>query len=102
MTFVERDPRAAALIAENTKTCGVEGDYTIQCAEFAAALPTADAFDLILLDPPYDIADVSVTLDAAARRVAPGGLIVLERATRCEFEAPRGLRRTRDAFRAAY
>jgi 16S rRNA (guanine(966)-N(2))-methyltransferase RsmD len=99
VTFVEKNRRATALIEENLAACGVEEGYTIQCAEVAAALdalPAADAFDLILLDPPYDIDNVSVTLDAAARRVAAGGLVVLERATRREPDVPAALRRTRD------
>jgi len=99
VTFVENDRRAAALIEQNVAACGVEGGYTIRCADVAAALdalPAADAFDLILLDPPYDIDNVSVALTAAARRVAAGGLVVLERPTRREPEAPAALRRTRD------
>ncbi len=99
VTFIEKNRRAAALIEENLKACGVEGGYTIQCAEVAAALdavPAADAFDLILLDPPYDIETVSAALDAAARRLAGKGFVVLERATRREPGEPASLRRTRD------
>src|SRR5215510_10168854 len=46
VTFVEKNRRAAALIEENLRSCGVERGYTIQCAEVAAALdalPAADA-----------------------------------------------------------
>jgi len=99
VTFIEKHRRAAALIEENLKACGVEGGYTIRCAEIVAALdalPAADAFDLILLDPPYDIENVSAVLDAAARRLAGSGLVVLERATRGEPEEPAALQRTRD------
>jgi 16S rRNA G966 N2-methylase RsmD len=52
-------------------------------------------FDLILLDPPYDIDRVPVVLAAAARRVTASGLIVLEHATRREPEVPAGLTRVR-------
>ena len=99
VTFIEMNRRAAALIEENLAACGAEGGYTVRCADIAAAmdaLPAADAFDLILLDPPYDLEDVTVALDAAARRVAAGGLVVLERATRREPDVPAALRRTRD------
>ena len=54
------------------------------------------AFDLILLDPPYDYPDVHDVLDAAAARLAAGGLIMLERATRREPEVPASLERVRD------
>jgi len=71
----------------------------MRCAEVVAALdslPAADAFDLILLDPPYDIENVNDALDAAARRLAVDGLIVLERATRREPVATAALKRVRD------
>ena len=99
VTFIEKHRRAAALIEENLKGCAVEGGYTIRCAEIVAALdalPAADAFDLILLDPPYDIENVSAVLNAAARRLAGNGFVVLERATRREPEEPAALQRTRD------
>ena len=106
VTFVERNRRAAALIEENLKTCGVEQGYTIQCADVVAALDALSTaaspergrgrFDLILLDPPYDNAHVRAALDAAARHLAGDGLVVLERATRREPEEPAALRRVRD------
>src|SRR5436190_6011821 len=99
VTFVEKNRRAAALIVDNLKACDVEGGYTIECADVVAALdalPAAAAFDLILLDPPYDIENVSDALDAAARRLAVDGLIVLERATRREPVATAALKRVRD------
>ena len=99
VTFIEKDRRATALIGENLAACGVEGGYTIRCAEVAAALdalPATDAFDLILLDPPYDIVNVSAALETAASHVAAGGLVVLERATRRDPDVPDALRRVRD------
>src|SRR5258705_9881545 len=99
VTFIDKHRRAGALIEENLKACGVEGGYTIWCAEVVAALdalPAADAFDLILLDPPYDIEKVSAVLDAAARRLTGNALVVLERATRREPEEPAALQRTPD------
>jgi len=97
--FVEKNPRAIALIDENLTVCGVEEGYTIRCAEVVAALgalPAADAFDLILLDPPYDIANVNAVLDTAALRLRADGLIVLERTTRRDPGEAAGLRRVRD------
>ena len=59
-------------------------------------MPAADAFDLILLDPPYDTENVSAALDAAARHLTGDGLIVLERATRREPEESEAVIRVRD------
>jgi 16S rRNA (guanine(966)-N(2))-methyltransferase RsmD len=98
VVFVERDRRAAALIAENAAACGVEGRYTIACGDFLAAAPRPDAqggFDLILLDPPYDIGNVRAVLDRAAGLLAIGGLLVLEHATRQDPDVPPTLHRVR-------
>src|SRR6185312_6411009 len=99
---IEALSRGAAhvtFIEKNRQACGVEGGYTIRCADVVAALnglPAADAFDLILLDPPYDIENATAALEAAARRLAGGGLVVLERATRREPGEPASVRRVRD------
>jgi 16S rRNA (guanine966-N2)-methyltransferase len=98
VTFVERDRRAVRLIEENLAACGVEADYTIDRSELLTALgryPDA-AFDLIWLDPPYDIPNVRDVLAAAAQVVTDAGLVVLERATRREPDAPATLLRRRD------
>ena len=59
-------------------------------------MPADAAFDLILLDPPYDIDDVPGLLAAAAERLAPDGLLVFERATRRDPDVPADLVRERD------
>lgn len=96
VTFIERDPRAVALIEANLAGCGVTDGYTIRRGDVVAALSQMnDACDLVVLDPPYDAAVESV-LNAAARVVAPDGLLVLERATRRQPVAPPALERVRD------
>ncbi len=101
VTFVERDRRAAGLVAANVQLCGQEQGYTIECGEVAMVLRRQLAhtsFDLILLDPPYDIdsSTVTTTLEAAAGCLAPDGLIVLERATRRSPDVPPSLSHVRD------
>lgn len=101
VTFVDRDRRAAALITANLARCGIEEGYTIECGDVAPVLrraPADAAFDLILLDPPYDADPDMVTraLAASADRLAPGGLVVLERAKRREPAIPAPLERVRD------
>src|SRR5262245_32776190 len=80
VTFIEQDPRARALIERNLAGCSGAGEYTICGGDVAAVLPRLGdhACDLILLDPPYD-SPTNRVLDAAARSLAPDGLIVLER-----------------------
>jgi 16S rRNA (guanine(966)-N(2))-methyltransferase RsmD len=97
VTFVEKDRRAAALIEENAQVCGVKGGYTIANGDFLAPhVRIAGSFDLILLDPPYDIGDVHSVLDRAAGLLASDGVLVLERATRVEPDVPSTLARVRD------
>ena len=98
VTFIERDRRAAALIARNAAACGAEGRYTIESGDVATVLRRSHdpAFDLIVLDPPYDEPDIAGVLGAAAGRLDANGLVVLERATRREPDVPPTLVRTRD------
>jgi 16S rRNA (guanine966-N2)-methyltransferase len=98
VTFVESHRRAVGLIQDNLTACGIKEGYTIHCGDVVAALDdmAGAEFDLILLDPPYDSDNVQPALDAAATRLAPGGLLVLERATRREPDVPRALVRVRD------
>ena len=98
VTFVERDRRAVSLVQSNLAACGAEQGYTIHHGDVASVLrqlPQDAAFDLVLLDPPYQD-EVMPALDAAADRLAENGTIVLERATRREPEAPPRLARMRD------
>jgi 16S rRNA (guanine(966)-N(2))-methyltransferase RsmD len=99
VSFVERQRRAVALIEANLAACGVEQGYTIHTGDVGPVLrglPEDVEFDLVLLDPPYEADTVTQALDAAAGRLADGGLIVLERATRREPDVPAGLTRIRD------
>jgi 16S rRNA (guanine(966)-N(2))-methyltransferase RsmD len=91
VTFVERERLAVALIEANLAACQVGQGYTIERGDLVAVLPrlNADAvFDLMLLDPPYDITNLGAALDRAVPLLAPDGLIVLERATRREPALP--------------
>ena len=77
--------------------CGLKGGYTIACGDFLASRGgVAGSFDLILLDPPYDIGNVHHVLDRAASLLSPDGLLVLERATRQDPDVPSTLERVRD------
>ena len=99
VVFVERDPRAVALIAGNLRLCGVEGGYTIEHGDVGTVLRRlgpGEGFDLIFLDPPYGDAALIDALAAAGSRLRPGGLLVLERPTRREPVVPPRLAWTRD------
>ena len=96
VTFVDDDRRAAALTAANIDVCGAEASVTIETGDVATVLRRhTAAFDVIWLDPPYGH-DSSEALEAAAGALAPGGVVVLERATRREPPVPAALVRIRD------
>ncbi len=98
VSFVERDPRAARLIAANLERCGVVDRYAIIRAAFAGIEgPPAGAFDIVFLDPPYGAADLVAGLEAAQRLVTTGTLLIVEHAKRDRAPAESGaLLRTRE------
>jgi 16S rRNA (guanine(966)-N(2))-methyltransferase RsmD len=96
--FVENDRRAVALIRANLDLCGIEEGYTIEHGDVGAVLRQRcpdERFDVMFLDPPY-AERVTDILASAGRLLSPGGLVVLERATRDEPGTPPTLERVRD------
>ena len=100
VTFVEQDPRALTLIEENLRHCGVADRYAIIRFRLDGKAPPslpAGSFDLIVLDPPYDEPDLTVSIAAAEPLLADEGLLVLEHARRTPAPDQVGrLGRTRD------
>ena len=83
VTFVERDPRAAALIEQNLRRCGVEDRYAIIRAGFGASdRIRGGPFDVVFLDPPYGAEELSDALAGAEPLVASGTLLIIEHAKR--------------------
>lgn len=80
-TFVERDAGAVPAIRANAAKLGADDQITVLTAD-ALALPRADAFDLILADPPYASGSGSAAVAAVAKAgwLAPGGWIAVESA----------------------
>ena len=99
--FIDSDPRAAALIRENAALCGATDRCVIirDTAELVLATRIAeDLFDIVVLDPPYDYEPLAEVIDRGARHLAPGGVLVLEHASRRplpEVAGPRGVRTVR-------
>jgi 16S rRNA (guanine(966)-N(2))-methyltransferase RsmD len=94
VTFIDHDARALRLIQENLRHCGIHDRYAIIRAP--QSLPAA-SFDLAVLDPPYDEADLTAPIAAAEPLMAPDGLLVLEHARRRPApDAVGRLQKTRD------
>jgi len=87
VTFVERDPRAIAVLRQNVEACGAGNACAIIRDDFiglSARHGDRDRFTLALLDPPYDYGDLDAVLVEAGRLLAPTGTVVLEHSRRRE------------------
>jgi 16S rRNA (guanine966-N2)-methyltransferase len=97
-TCIEQDRRAAKLIEENRERCGEQHRCAVirDTAERALSRPIPGGpFDIIVLDPPYDYAALPAAIRGAASQRRPGGILVLEHASRVTPPAPEGLTVTR-------
>ena len=88
-TFVESHRPTAALIRANCQAVGATKATEVLCRD-AFSLPectqlTGAPFDIVFLDPPYMLAasDVAYLVDSLVEHayIAPGALVVYERAT---------------------
>ena len=72
VVFVERDRRAAALIGENLRHCGVSDGYDIIRADIGRVNRPdgSPPFDVIVLDPPYAEADLLAPLGTTLALIA--------------------------------
>lgn len=85
VTFMDAEARSLGLIAANLLHCGVTDGYAIIRGELGrrVARSRAAQFDLIFLDPPYEM-DPQGALSELAPELLPDGLLVLEHARREE------------------
>ncbi|MGC5626635.1 16S rRNA (guanine(966)-N(2))-methyltransferase RsmD [Georgenia sp. Z1344] len=97
VTLVERAAPAAAVIRDNVRTLGLAVARVVTADAAAhAASPAAEPADLVLLDPPYDLAaaDLDAVLASLASNghLADGAIVVVERDRRApEPSWPAGL-----------
>jgi 16S rRNA (guanine966-N2)-methyltransferase len=97
VTFVECDRRAAALLVENIERCtGDRKNDACMIVREAFERVQLNAFDIVWLDPPYEMPGLETALARAGQLVKAGGCVVLEHAKRREIaDRPSGLERTR-------
>ncbi|ASK87977.1 16S rRNA (guanine(966)-N(2))-methyltransferase RsmD [Sphingorhabdus sp. SMR4y] len=79
-TFVEQDPEAVRTLEKNIETLGADADIRIGSVLHLGA--ARKAYDLILMDPPYDTGAGAVALDKLGRHgwFAPSSWIAVETA----------------------
>ena len=86
--LVESGPRAARVIRDNIEAIGLPGAevLTDRTERVLAKNPDSGPYDVVFADPPYALAgdEVSAMLNALVKQgwLAPGALVIVERATR--------------------
>jgi 16S rRNA (guanine966-N2)-methyltransferase len=86
--LVEHGARAARVIRENIEAIGLPGAVLAadRVERVLARGPDGDQYDVVFADPPYALADAAVSqvLSTLAGQgwLAPGALVIVERATR--------------------
>ena len=86
--LVEHGARAARVIRENIEAIGLPGGVLAadKVERVLARGPDGDRYDVVFADPPYALADAAVSrvlsMLAGQGWLAPGALVIVERATR--------------------
>jgi 16S rRNA (guanine966-N2)-methyltransferase len=86
--LVENAARAVDVIRQNVEAIGLPGAVVVadRVERVLARGPGGDRYDVVFADPPYALADTEVSRVLAALRehgwLAPGALVIVERATR--------------------
>ena len=86
--LVESGPRAARVIRDNIEAIGLPGAelVTDRVERLLTQEPRANPYDVVFADPPYALAadEVTTMLQALHHNgwLAPGALVIVERATR--------------------
>ena len=86
--LVESGPRAARVIRDNIEAIGLAGAQVLtdRVERVLARGPEHGRYDVVFADPPYALTgdEVSATLQTLSDRgwLAPGALVIVERATR--------------------
>lgn len=92
--FVESSRRAAQVIAANVSALEADPVAEILAMEASRALrhleERVERFDIVFLDPPWDVEDPGAVLPQAARVAAPGGTVVVEHRSRRPPDVPAG------------
>jgi len=93
--FVESDSAACRAIDRNLEKLRLTGARVV-CRDALRFLPTERRqYDLVLLDPPYEMTDYSVLARYLPAALAENGLLVVESDARHEPELPLELRTSR-------
>lgn len=97
VTFVESDPAALEAIERNLAKLGLEGARVVRSDAVKHIARTAERYDLVFLDPPYEMVE-SLRMPLAEhlpRVLAAGGFVVFETAAGLQPKLPFPVHSTR-------
>jgi len=89
--FVERDREALAVLRQNLERTRLEGGDVHATDVERFLTPDRGAWDLAVLDPPYELRDIVAPLRALVPCLAPGSSVVLKHFWRTEPPVVEGL-----------
>ena len=77
--FIDKNPQAVQVIKDNLRHTGLFANTQVQCQDSIGFVSrTADAFDVVIIDPPYASGVYETALAAVAPRVRQGGVVTCE------------------------
>lgn len=82
-TFFDKDPTALALVKKNIAVIGAEDKTTIKCIIVPDVPRYPAPYDIIFIDPPYNLTVINDTLDSLRKNeyFASDHLIIIERSS---------------------
>ena len=91
--FVERDRTALTALERNLEATRLGADARVHAVDVDRFLATVEdrAWDLVVLDPPYEARAIVAPLRALARHLAPGATVVVKHFWRTEVPEVEGL-----------
>lgn len=96
--FVERARRAREALERNLDATRLRADATVHAADVESFLATTDRgpWDIVVLDPPYEVRAIVAPLRALMPHLVPGAVVVVKHFWRTEIPAVPGLAAFRD------
>ncbi len=82
VTFIERDPRALAVLRANVEHCGASAACRIVRGDFLRHDASDTEFHLVVMDPPYALDALEDVVRRGVAAARPDGRVVLEHSRR--------------------
>ena len=92
VTFIEKNPKAAKIIKENSKLLDVLEHITLQVGDVKRLLKTInEKYDIIFMDPPYEYQDIDTIVEMASNHLKENGWLIVETYKDVELQVSKDL-----------